>query len=333
MQVAASHTSTSVQCRRDVVPRAAALSAPVRAAVPVCRELVSEVRRPSIQKASRAAVRVHAQQVSTQPATQQEEYIELDVPKPLGLKFARGNDGGAYIIENNPAAGNTDPRIQPGDKVVQISASFGSEVWDAQNFGQIMYAIRTRSGTVYLKIKRNFGDMSMLQDDSDESEKQWKKERAGGNYGAGTKEIQERNYVARKEAERKRRELFDDALAKFKSGAVAESLVDFENILAMEPRNYVGDNFSRVTPIYKVTQYNIACCYAMLDQVDEGLKSLESCMACGFDNFEQIRKDKNLAALRKSPKFNAVMDKYDEPVINWSAVKATFGFFNRKSEE
>jgi hypothetical protein len=35
----------------------------------------------------------------------------------------------------------------------------------------------------------------------------------------------------------------------------------------MEPRNYVGDNFARVTPIYKVTQYNIACCYSMLGQV------------------------------------------------------------------
>jgi hypothetical protein len=35
----------------------------------------------------------------------------------------------------------------------------------------------------------------------------------------------------------------------------------------MEPRNYVGDNFSRVTPIYKVTQYNVACCYSMLGQV------------------------------------------------------------------
>ena len=45
------------------------------------------------------------------------------------------------------------------------------------------------------------------------------------------------------------------------------ALIDFENILATEPRNYVGDNFSRVTPIYKVTQYNIACCYSMLDQV------------------------------------------------------------------
>ena len=46
-----------------------------------------------------------------------------------------------------------------------------------------------------------------------------------------------------------------------------DALVDFENIISMEPRNYVGDNFSRVTPIYKVTQYNVACCYSMLNQV------------------------------------------------------------------
>ncbi len=38
--------------------------------------------------------------------------------------------------------------------------------------------------------------------------------------GAGTKEIQARNYVQRKEAERKRRELFDDALVKFKKGDI-----------------------------------------------------------------------------------------------------------------
>lgn len=46
---------------------------------------------------------------------------------------------------------------------MKISASFGSDVWDAQNYGQIMYAIRTRSGTVYMKIKCNNGDMSALQ--------------------------------------------------------------------------------------------------------------------------------------------------------------------------
>ena len=57
----------------------------------------------------------------------------------------------------------TRPHPQPGDKIVEISASFGDDVWQAQNFGQIMYAIRTRNGDVYLKIKSNFGDMSALE--------------------------------------------------------------------------------------------------------------------------------------------------------------------------
>ena len=37
-------------------------------------------------------------------------------------------------------------------------------------------------------------------------------------------------------------------------------------MIGMEPKNYVGDDFSRVTGIYRVTQYNIACCYAALNQ-------------------------------------------------------------------
>ncbi|GLI69994.1 hypothetical protein VaNZ11_014727 [Volvox africanus] len=280
---------------------------------------------------ARRNVLVQAQAgIKTGPAatTIEEEYIELDLPKPLGFKFARGNDGGAYIIDVNPKLGNVDLRVQPGDKIVMISASFGSEVWKAENFGQIMYAIRTRSGTVYMKLKRNFGDLSALEEDGlDAAEKMWKKERAGGNYGAGTKEIQARNYVQRKENERKRRELFDDALAKFKENDIQGALVEFENIIAMEPRNYVGDNFSRNTPIFKVAQYNIACCYSMLDQVEEALKSLDAAMSSGFDNFDQIRRDKNLVKVRASPKFQQLIDKYDEPVVNWNAVKATFGAF------
>ncbi len=37
---------------------------------------------------------------------------QLDLPKPLGLKFARGNDGGAYVIANDPQLGSTDERVQ-----------------------------------------------------------------------------------------------------------------------------------------------------------------------------------------------------------------------------
>lgn len=285
--------------------------------------------RPTVLLARPSRCRASVQTAQAQTTT--EEYIEVDLPKPLGLRFARGNDSGAYVVANDPKLGNTDPRIEPGDKIVLVSASFGADIWEAQNFGQIMYAIRTRSGNVYLKIKRNFGDMSALQDeDMDEAEKRWKSERRGGNYGAGTKEMQARNYVTRKEQERKRRELFDDALDKFKAGDLAGALVDFENVAALEPRNFVGDNGARVTPILPVTQYNIACCYSMLDQTDEGIRSLEQALNLGFEDFKQCRTDKNLAKLRESAKFDEVLNKYDEPVINMEAVKATFGWLFKK---
>ena len=34
--------------------------------------------------------------------------------------------------------------------------------------------------------------------------------------------MQQRNYVSKKEAERKRREIFDDAMSKFKSGKIED---------------------------------------------------------------------------------------------------------------
>ena len=53
-----------------------------------------------------------------------------------------------------------------------------------------------------------------------ESQKQWQNERRGGNYGMGTKELQAANYRNRKETERKRRELFDIALGKFRKNDI-----------------------------------------------------------------------------------------------------------------
>jgi len=245
------------------------------------------------------------------------------------VKFGRGNDGGAYVTISDPKLGNTSKEITPGDKVVKVSASFGADVWEALNFGQVIYAIKTRNGEVYLRLKRNFGDMSALEEEElTEAEKQFRAERSGGNYGLGTKEMQERNYIARKEAERTRRELFDDALAKFKAGKVEESLIDFENVLALEPKNYLGDDFSRVTQIYRVTQYNIACCYSTMDQLDAGLEALDSAMAAGFEDFAKVRKDPNLANLRKSPRFTTLINRYDEPLINEGAIKALKGLFS-----
>jgi hypothetical protein len=153
-----------------------------------------------------------------------------------------------------------------------------------------MFAIRTRNGNVYLKLEKRNGDTSCFDfDEIDAVAAAMKRERAGGNYGYGTKETQSRNYASTKEREAARREMFDGALVKFKKGECEAALIDFEEVVGMEPRNYLGDDFSRVTNIYRVAQYNIACCYSALDQVDAGLEALESSMACGFEDYKKVR--------------------------------------------
>ena len=43
----------------------------------------------------------------------------------------------------------------------------------------------------------------------------------------------------------------------------------------------------------------------------------------------QVRSDKNLSELRTSPKFEKLINSYDEPVINWEAINNTFGAFGK----
>lgn len=257
------------------------------------------------------------------------EYLEVTLQKPLGVRFGKGNDGGAYVLDNNPQAGYTDDRIQVGDKVVQVSASFGDDVWDAKGFGQTIYAIKTRNGAVYLKLEKRNGDTSCFEeDDTSEAERMFKAERAGGNVGSGTREVQTRNYIMRKELERKRRELFDDALTKFRGGNAEDALIIFEEVVGMEPTKVMTDNFARRTEVYRVTQYNIACCYASVGNIDAALEALETTLDAGFENFALVRKDKSLAPVREDPRFTKLINKYDEPWINTDAIDAVKNLFN-----
>lgn len=252
---------------------------------------------------------------------------EVELAKPLGLRFARGtSDGGAYVARSDPNLGNTDSNVQPGDKILKVSASFGNDIWEAINYGQVMYAIKTRNGQVYMKLQSNGGDRSIMLGEDADSAKQWKQERSGGNYGEGTREMQTKNYISKKENERKRREMFDDALEKFTKKDIEGALVDFEEVLGMEPPGYVGDDFSRVTQIYRVTQYNISCCYSAMNQVDAGLDALDAAMRAGFEQFGKIRSDPNLENLRKNERFSKIVDRYDEPVFDFSALKNIFSF-------
>lgn len=103
-----------------------------------------------------------------------------------------------------------------------------------------------------------------------------------------------------------------------------QALIEFENVLSMEPKNYVGDNLARITDMYRVAQYNVACCYSVLGSTEAGLDALNNALKVGFDDYAKVRSDPNLANLRESPKYKAIVDKYDEPVINEEAIKCVF---------
>ena len=68
--------------------------------------------------------------------------------------------------------------------------------------------------------------------------------------------------------------------------------------------------------------YNIACCQSRLAAVEEdaekksahiqnGLVALAGCLECGYDDFNQIRTDDDLAVLRTSEKFEGLIKRFD----------------------
>lgn len=71
-----------------------------------------------------------------------------------------------------------------------------------------------------------------------------------------------------------------------------QALQDFEEVISMEPKNYLGDDFSRVTQIYRVAQYNLACCYSAIDQVREisACSSLSTTHMSSFQRFDLLQR-------------------------------------------
>lgn len=51
------------------------------------------------------------------------------------------------------------------------------------------------------------------------------------------------------------------------------------------------------------------------------MEALNAALAAGFEDFQKVRSDPNLEGLRNSDKFTKLINKYDEPLINESAIK------------
>ena len=57
--------------------------------------------------------------------------LQVNLPKPIGVRFGRGNDGAAYVLKSDDALGNTDERIEVCGTFSPSASSFAVHHWDA----------------------------------------------------------------------------------------------------------------------------------------------------------------------------------------------------------
>ncbi|XP_024523264.1 protein MET1, chloroplastic [Selaginella moellendorffii] len=199
--------------------------------------------------------------------------------------------------------------FQPGDKVLATSAVFGNEIWPAAEYGRTMYTVRQRIGPLLMKMQKKYGE----REDQAVSSGKLAAQRNANVISEQLREIQ---------LKKQREEDLRDGLQLYKKSAYQEALSKFESVLGSKPEGLEE----------AIASYNVACCYAKLDQVEAGLSALGEALEAGFEDYKKIRTDEDLASLRASPEFKALIDKYDEPIFNENAVKAIkglFGFFGK----
>lgn len=236
------------------------------------------------------------------------------------MKFYKGADGATYIDAIAPG-GSADKtkKFTPGDRVIATSAVFGNEMWPAAEYGRTMYTIRQRIGTLAMKMERRFGEREGAAVPRD----QVAAERNAGVIGDAVREIQIKNYLRKMELKKQREEDLEEGLKLYKAGKYQEALDKFDSVLGAKPE--LNEE--------AVANYNVACCYSKLNEVEAGLSALEAAMEAGFEDYQTIRSDPDLGNLRASPSFKPLMDRFDEPFINENAVnalKSVFGLFGKK---
>jgi tetratricopeptide (TPR) repeat protein len=75
----------------------------------------------------------------------------------------------------------------------------------------------------------------------------------------------------------------------------------------------VDRRLSQLRPHEPVIWYNLACSMSLLKRYDESLDTLRQAIALGYDDFEYMLKDSDLASLRQLPKFRRLIESLTQP--------------------
>ncbi|HEY3875571.1 MAG TPA: TIR domain-containing protein [Candidatus Kapabacteria bacterium] len=95
--------------------------------------------------------------------------------------------------------------------------------------------------------------------------------------------------------------------------------VQFANVLSMAGRDAealaAAEKLSLVESLDGAALYNLACLYLKLHAQERGMEMLRAAIAKGFRNIEDFRSDPDLAPLRETPEFEALMKELEPTKI------------------
>ena len=121
-------------------------------------------------------------------------------------------------------------------------------------------------------------------------------------------------------------EAIDKGLALYKAGDYPEALAAFTGALDLPGSGPIRRRKAMVKPAGPsqgfadadvslneqiAIHYNCACCHARLNDTQAGLVSLVRAMEAGYDDYENIRSDADIASLRADSRFEGIMAKFE----------------------
>jgi tetratricopeptide (TPR) repeat protein len=66
----------------------------------------------------------------------------------------------------------------------------------------------------------------------------------------------------------------------------------------------------RLTPDNAIVWYNLACTYTVLGMIDPGFFALQRALELGYDDPHRLRRDPDLKALRRDPRFARLLRRF-----------------------
>ncbi|MFC1467283.1 tetratricopeptide repeat protein [Verrucomicrobiota bacterium] len=69
----------------------------------------------------------------------------------------------------------------------------------------------------------------------------------------------------------------------------------------------LDQQLSRVCPADPLSWYNLGCSFALVGRKDESVEALSKAVEMGYDDYEWMKRDQDLAVLRDDPRFESLL--------------------------